>query len=176
MAEVAGSLDFDDLYQRYRLPIYRSIRGIVLDGAAAEDLTQETFERAFKAQSESITAAGAWLHRIGINLALSHLRRQKLARLLPVKLFTREEVSDFDRSENRTAVSRALEALNPNQRAVVVLTYYSDLTREEVSQSLGIPPGTVASRLTAALRIMRGVIGKTETAPEASLASGPDNG
>ena len=165
MTEESGPLDFEALYQRYRLPIYRTIRGIVLDGPAAEDLTQETFERAFKGDAENVTTVGAWLHRIAVNLAISHTRRQKLNRLLPVRLFTREERSDFDQSENRSAVGRALQALSPKLRAVVVLTYYSGLTREEIGQSLGIPPGTVASRQNAALSVMRRTISQPDQSP-----------
>jgi RNA polymerase sigma-70 factor (ECF subfamily) len=121
-----GTGGFDALYERYRLQIYRTIRGIVLDGAAAEDLTQETFERAFRARASqrAESSAGAWLHRIAVNTAISYLRRQRLARLLPVRVFVRESTSDFDQAEDRSLAQHALASLSPKLRAVVVLSYY----------------------------------------------------
>src|SRR2546430_9109671 len=115
--------EFEALYERYRLPIYRTIRGIVQDGPAAEDLTQETFERAFKARAKQSpeSSPGAWLHRIAVNTAISYLRRQKLARLLPVRMFMGESTSDFERAEERSLAARALASLTPKLRAVVVL-------------------------------------------------------
>src|SRR3981081_3534096 len=87
--EIDPATDFDLLYEQLRLPIYRAIRGIVLDGAAAEDLTQETFERAYKARGQFRTGSspGAWVHRIGVNVAISYVRRQRLARLVLPRLF-----------------------------------------------------------------------------------------
>jgi RNA polymerase sigma factor (sigma-70 family) len=156
--------DFEALYERYRLQIYRTIRGVVLDGPAAEDLTQETFERAFKARSKqrAESSPAAWLHRIAINTSISYLRRQKLARLLPVRMFTGEGLSDFDQAEQRSLATRALGALSPKLRAVVVLNYYQGMTRDEISRTLGIPPGTVASRLGAALESMRRALAETD--------------
>src|ERR1700716_4502999 len=81
--------EFEQLYERFRLPVYRAIRGIVLEAAAAEDLTQETFERAYKARHDFRAGAspGAWLHRIAVNLAISYLRRQRVARLVLPRLY-----------------------------------------------------------------------------------------
>ena len=75
---------FRQLYDQEYLSVYRSIRAVVLESAAAEDLTQETFVRAYRARLRYTPTAppGAWLRRIGISLAISYLRRQKLARFL----------------------------------------------------------------------------------------------
>jgi RNA polymerase sigma factor (sigma-70 family) len=136
----------------------------VLDAAAAEDLTQETFEKAFRYQRErgDVESVGAWLHRIAVNAAISHLRRQNLARLLPLRLFLGSGPTGFERVEARTVVSRALADLSPKLRAAVVLHFYAGMTREQIASTLGIPPGTVASRLGAALESMRRTLVETD--------------
>jgi RNA polymerase sigma-70 factor, ECF subfamily len=148
--------DFDLLYERFRLPVYRAIRGIVLDAAAAEDLTQEAFERAYKSRDRFGTGGspGAWLHRIAVNLSISYLRRQRLARLVLPRLYVPYH-SPNEQVEDRTLVVRALAALSPKLRAVVVLSFYARLTRDEIAHILNIPRGTVASRQNAAMEIMR---------------------
>jgi len=112
--EIDPAADFDLLYEQFRLPIYRAIRGIVLDGAAAEDLTQETFERAYKARGQFRTGSspGAWLHRIGVNVAISYVRRQRLARLVLPRLYVPQAPPD-EQVEDRTLAVRALSALSP---------------------------------------------------------------
>src|SRR4030088_456477 len=154
--EPQRSRAFELLYERFRLPVYRAIRGVALRPAAAEDLTQETFERAYKSRADyrGGSSPGAWLHRIAVNTAISYLRRQRVAKLLIPRLYmpgtpAHEEVED------RSLAERALSVLSPKLRVVVVLSFYARMSREEIARTLQIPPGTVASRLGAALAAMR---------------------
>ena len=148
---------FRELYTREFTPVYRAIRAVVLDQAAAEDLAQETFVRAYKARHRYKPTAppGAWLRRIGVNLAISYLRRQKLARFLPARLYMTPDRREYDQAEAKDVVTKALTALSPKLRAAVVLHYYEGLTRDEIAAVLGVPPGTVASRIAKAVAIMR---------------------
>jgi RNA polymerase sigma-70 factor (ECF subfamily) len=157
-------VEFEEHYLRYKMQIYRTIRGIVLDATAAEDLTQETFEKAFRYQRDrgDVDSIGAWLHRIAVNAAISHLRRQNLARLLPLRLFLGSAPTGFERVEARTLVTRALADLSPKLRATVVLHFYAGMTRDQIASTLHIPPGTVASRLGAALESMRKTLVETD--------------
>ncbi len=130
---------------------------MVLDPEEAEDLTQETFVRAYKARARYRPDAppGAWLHRIAVNAAVSHLRRRKLQRLLPIRLYEAPRDRDTERAEARTVVEQALEGLSPRHRAVLALHYVHGFTRDEIAAALGIPPGTVASRIAKAISLMR---------------------
>jgi RNA polymerase sigma factor (sigma-70 family) len=66
---------------------------------------------------------------------------------------------DYDRAEARDVVGKAMAVLSPKLRAAVVLHYYDGLTREEIAAVLGVPAGTVASRIAKAVAIMRKTIG-----------------
>ena len=162
--ELDPATQFQELYNREYVSIYRSIRAVVLDAAAAEDLAQETFVRAYRARHRYTPTAppGAWLRRIGINLAISYLRRQKLARFLPARLYTAPDRRDYDRAEARDVVEKAMVSLSPKLRAAVVLHYYEDMTRDEIAEVLGVPAGTVASRIAKAVAIMRKTMGNDQ--------------
>jgi RNA polymerase sigma-70 factor (ECF subfamily) len=155
--ELDPATQFEALYEREYTSVFRSILGIVLDSAMAEDLAQETFIRAYRARLKYKPTAppGAWLHRIAVNLAISHLRRQRLARMLPGRLYTPPEGRDYDAADARSVVTGALGVLTPKLRAAVMLHFYQGFTRDEVAQILGIPPGTVASRMAKAIALMR---------------------
>jgi RNA polymerase sigma-70 factor (ECF subfamily) len=166
---------FKQLYDQEYVSVYRAIRAVVLDSAAAEDLTQETFVRAYRARNRYTPTAppGAWLRRIGVNLAISYLRRQKLARFLPARLYVAPDRRDYDRAEARDVVTKALQALSPKLRAAVVLHYYEGLTREEIAEVLQVPAGTVASRIAKAVAIMRKTMGNDQqTNTERSRSEG----
>src|SRR6266480_6996651 len=163
-AQLDPKTQFRELYDHEYLSVYRAIRTVVLDSAAAEDLTQETFVRAYRARSRYTPTAppGAWLRRIGINLAISYLRRQKLARFLPARLYIAPDRRDYDRAEARDVVEKALATLSYKLRAAVVLHYYEGLTREEIAAVLGVPAGTVASRIAKAVATMRKTMGSDQ--------------
>jgi RNA polymerase sigma factor (sigma-70 family) len=152
-----SAADFDDLYRQYRGHVYRAVRGIVLDGPTAEDLTQDAFQKAwcrrssFRGESTPLT----WLYRIAVHGALSHVRRRKILALALPKIGLAPAGTDLNGVENRSVVEAAMSTLTAKQRAVIVLLYHADLSREEVARVLGIPPGTVASRQAAAIVAMR---------------------
>src|SRR5438132_2919225 len=72
--------DFDRLYRASYQRVFRTLLAITGDAATAEDCTQEAFLRAFRAWKEwkRDAPAEAWVHRIAVNVALSHRRRQRL--------------------------------------------------------------------------------------------------
>jgi len=148
---------FRELYVREYPSVFRSVRAMVLDSATAEDLTQEAFVRAYRAREKYRPSGppGAWLHRIAVNVAISYLRRQKLSRIIAPKLLAGPYLVDYGRVEAKTVLERALARLSRKVRAAVVLHYYHGYTRDEVAKALGIPSGTVASRIAKAMAVMR---------------------
>lgn len=164
---------FPLLYEQEYGSVYRTVRAMLLDAAEAEDLTQECFARAYRARDKYRPDAppSAWLHRIAVNTAISHLRRKKLAKFLPMKMEHGEVDRGLDRAEARSAVEQALAELSPKLRAAVVLQYYHDCSREEISQILGIPSGTVASRVAKAMVQMREKLGDMDQSREPARSS-----
>ena len=157
---------FPLLFEREYLNVFRTIRAMVLNEHEAEDLTQDTFTRAYRARFRYRPTAppGAWLHRIAVNTAISHLRRQKLARLLPMRLYQAPDDRDYARSDARTVVEAALAELSPKLRAAVYLHFYLGYSRDEVAKALNIPSGTVASRIAKAMAVMRRKLGPEHAA------------
>ncbi len=151
------STQFPLLFEREYLNVFRTIRAMVLNDQEAEDLTQDAFTRAYRARLRYQPAAppGAWLHRIAVNTAISHLRRRRLARILPMRLYQPPDDRDYARIEARTMVESALAELSPKLRAAVYLHFYLGYSRDEVAHALSIPSGTAASRIAKAMTVMR---------------------
>lgn len=164
---------FRELYEREYLAVFRTIRAMVLDSAAAEDLTQEAFVRAYRARDryKPTAPAGAWLHRIAVNVAISHLRRQKLSRIIAPRLLLDPDSGGYEQAEARTVVERLLERLSPKLRAAVVLHFYHGYTRDEIAAALGIPAGTVASRMAKAMTMMRAGLDMSDQMPAPARSS-----
>jgi RNA polymerase sigma-70 factor (ECF subfamily) len=155
--DIDPATQFPVLFEREYMNVFRTVRAMVLNDSEAEDLTQEAFTRAYRARLRYRPTAppGAWLHRIAVNTAISHLRRQKLARILPMRLYQVPDDRDYARSEARTMVESALAELSPKLRAAVYLHFYLGYSRDEVAHALRIPSGTVASRIAKAMTVMR---------------------
>ena len=164
---------FRELYEQERASVYRAVRAIVLDAADAEDVTHDAFAKAYAARHRYRPSAppGAWLHRIAVNTAISHLRRRRLTKLLPVRLYTGEAVGGYEAVEARSIVEQALARLSPRLRSVVAL-YALGYRREEMAEVLGVPSGTVASRLAKAMAQMRLALRDQSPASERWLDEG----
>jgi RNA polymerase sigma-70 factor (ECF subfamily) len=156
-AELDPATQFRELYEREYRSIYRTVRAMVFDSSLAEDLCQESFVRAYRSRDKYRPTGppGAWLHRIAVNVAISHLRREKLSRVIAPKLWLGPSSGGYERIEAKTLLERGLNKLSPRVRAAVVLHYFHGYTRDEVARILGIPSGTVASRIAKAMVVMR---------------------
>jgi RNA polymerase sigma-70 factor (ECF subfamily) len=133
---------------------------ILGDASEAEDATQEAMARAWKARGSlrQIGSFDAWIDRILVNTCRERLRRRRKVREVPLEPMDGAEPEAVDRFGAmlaRDSVGRALLGLTVDQRTVVVLRYWRDLSLEQIADRLGWPLGTVKSRLHYALAAMR---------------------
>ena len=121
-------------------------------------------------------AFDAWLHRLLVNACHDHARRTRRRPIeLPALPIDRAEPrDDFAQLADRDELERAFLELSVEHRAVLVLTHYVGLPAPEVARILGIPPGTVASRLHYGARAMRAALGRDPT--DATPATIPEPG
>jgi len=143
---------FDEMFTHYQRPIYGYLLGMVGDVEQAEDLTQDTFLKAYKALPRTPDPAlPAWLYRIAMNTALDALRHRRRLTWLPFAPGDEERWPDPApdlpaRCAEQEAVQRALAALTPPQRACLLLRAHDGLTLDEVAQALGLSIG--AAKMT----------------------------
>jgi RNA polymerase sigma-70 factor (ECF subfamily) len=139
-----------ELDRAYRLA------GLILgDRSDAEDATQEALLRAWRSLGSLRDPAGfgAWFDRILVNLCRDRLRRRARVRFVPIEGAGPEHAGadPFRDILDRDEATRALAILEPDERVVVVLHYWGDLTLVAVAERTGWPIGTVKSRLHRAL-------------------------
>jgi RNA polymerase sigma-70 factor, ECF subfamily len=151
-----GSADaFAELFRRHWPRAHRAAFLVVHDATAAEDVAQEAFLAAVRSleRFDRRRPFGPWLHRIVVNRAIDYARARELRREVagagvePVA----PEIADAPSDE----VLAALAALPPDQRAVIVMRHLLGFTPGEIAKALGLPRGTVNSRLRRGLDDLR---------------------
>lgn len=178
-ARAGDTIAFERLFERYHAPILNYVHRMVGDRALAEDLTQDSFVKAYRAlpNTRPDLAFKAWLYRIATNTAISHLRRRKLIRWVPF-LGTQDYASNesIERSVGRKHdVEQALRLLPEHYAAVLVLRHYQGLSLAETAEALGISENAAKLRLFRARKAFAGVYkGPDEELTGAEDSSGLD--
>ncbi len=157
---------FGRLVSRELASAYRTATALLRDPAEAEDATQEALVRAWQRWDalRDGERAGAWFGRILVNVCRDRLRARR-----PPAVRWRDPSASIDpsvRLGERDALDEAFARLTVEQRIVVALRYYLDLSTEEIAERMGIPRGTVKSRLHHALRALRAAYEAEERAIE----------
>jgi RNA polymerase sigma-70 factor (ECF subfamily) len=153
-AQAGSAADLEALFNAHWPHAYRAAYLVVGDASAAEDIAQEAFLAAVRAldRFDRRRPFGPWLHRIVVNRAIDWAR----ARALRAEIAGQPDAADAAREkEISDEVVDALRALSPDHRAVVVLRYLLEFTPGEIAELLGVPRGTVNSRLRRALDELR---------------------
>jgi RNA polymerase sigma-70 factor (ECF subfamily) len=133
---------------------YGLARAILRDPVEAQDATHDAFVRAWRGWETLRDASRfeAWFDRILVNTCKNRIRA---SRRLTADLS--EEVAaatgdPFDAAADRERIAVAIAGLSPDHQIVVALRFYRDLTVDGIAERLGIPPGTVRSRLHYAMK------------------------
>lgn len=155
------------LVDAYRDRIHRLVAGLLGDSDEAEDVTQEVFVKAFYRISsyKGDAAFYTWLYRVAVNAATDWRKKWKRrkGRSLSDGPEGAEGIRDEGPKPERLAHGRelgrrleeALEKLPPNYRTILVLREYEGMSYEEMGRVLGLPKGTVESRLFRARERLR---------------------
>jgi RNA polymerase sigma-70 factor, ECF subfamily len=144
----------------YTRQVYALCYRFTGSGAEAQDLTQEVFLRVFRTLKSFRSAEGSlgtWLTRLTRNLLIDHYRRSRQERVTdPIedRLPVLEESGPAVRPDRALAgreaselLQRALQKLSPDLREAVILRDLQEMEYREIAQALGIPEGTVKSRI-----------------------------
>lgn len=146
-AAASGDVDaFEDLVRTLQAPVWRFLRDLVGDPDLAEDLTQETFVRAYTRLPtyEFRSRFSTWLFQVARNVGIDALRsRSRRARLLQRVVPPDDDPGPAVGNELRAA----LHTLPVNLREAVLLVEVIGMTCAEAGRVVGVPEGTVKSRL-----------------------------
>jgi RNA polymerase sigma-70 factor, ECF subfamily len=164
---------FEELFARYRGPLYGFFRRRLPATERAEDLVQETFLAVVRATSryEPRSLVRTYLYGIALNLLAAERRKQ--AKDGPAPEATAEPSAE-DPSDSVLWVRQALDRLEPGDREVLMLREYEQLSYAEIAQLLRLPVNTVRSRLFRARMALRENLqpeAQANTKPEAKRSA-----
>ena len=152
-ARAGDQAAFTTLFEQYQLPILNYLNRMVSDRSVAEDLTQDTFIKAWNAlgSTPADLAFRPWLYRIATNTAISHLRRRKLVQWIPF-LGGDEDLHPSGESVEGTVtrhidIERALRKLPRHYASVLLLRHYQGLSLAETASALNITENAAKLRL-----------------------------
>lgn len=182
-AREGDSEAFGALMRRHQKRIYRLALHLLRDSAEAEDATQETFVRAYRAldRFDGRSEAFTWIYRIAVNVSLNVIRARKPSRkalssddprLEGVLIETRTgNASPLGNTENRElgrVLCEGMDSLSDTLRTTLILVGVDGLSHAEAGEVLGCPEGTVAWRVHEARKklksflVERGLVARGE--------------
>jgi RNA polymerase sigma-70 factor (ECF subfamily) len=164
-AVVTGDVSaFDAIYGRHAQPVYGLAYRILRERCAAEDVAQEAFVALWRSRHSyrpERGSPGSWLLTITHNRAIDAIRRGRAHLHVELDSERDDEAPECTEDEalrrlQAATVGSALRTLPEAQRQAVVLGYYGGFSHTEIAARLGVPPGTVKSRMRLALRRLAG--------------------
>ncbi|WP_419886607.1 RNA polymerase sigma factor [Paenibacillus sp. B-A-8] len=169
--------DYSFLVNRYKNKIYGLLRGMGADHQDAQDITQETFIKAYRklASHDLDKSFAAWLYTIATNLMKDLWKKTRPTASLPddlIKLslsYNPEE--EFIRSEHRTELLHLMQKLPPNYRMALLLRYTNDLSYEEMCTLLEVPIGKIQNDLYRAKQRLKQIMTLQEVKSDEVLKS-----
>ena len=157
-----ASTSRDESFVEYVKRRQRSLLGTAFlltgDAQLAEDLVQTALTDLYRSWDKVVEpdARDSYVHRILVNANISAWRRPWRRREFPASDLAPDRSDEIaDDPDNRFALWELVKTLPPNQRAVIVLRFFEDLSIPTIADLMNIPPGTVKSRANRALATLR---------------------
>jgi RNA polymerase sigma-70 factor (ECF subfamily) len=148
-----GDIDaWGEIVRRYKDAVFGVALGIVGNAPDAEDAAQDAFIRAYEnlRRYDLERKFSTWIFTITANICKNKLRRERFFRPLknPARILGGEDPADqVARDERQALVQEALRSLDERYREPLVLYYYGELEYKEIAEALGMPEGTVKTRI-----------------------------
>ncbi|OGO26850.1 MAG: hypothetical protein A2Z16_16490 [Chloroflexi bacterium RBG_16_54_18] len=147
---------FGRLVETFQGPVHNLCHRMLSDPAEAEDASQETFLRAYRSlgRYDVTRSFSTWLLSIAAHFCIDQIRRRRMT-IVPFEDLPYEEVRDPSPNpeaevsawEDQKMVESLLAALNPTDRASIIMYYWYDLSYEEIASALSLTTSAVKSRL-----------------------------
>jgi RNA polymerase sigma-70 factor (sigma-E family) len=148
-------MDFSAYVARRRLTLVRTAVLLGCPSGDAEDIVQSALLKCYRSWRR-VSRAGspdAYVHRVLVT-TLIDARARRWNGELPVDVLPEPSSADDAAWASGIAVRRALAAMSPEHREVLVLRFYADLSERDTAAALGVAPGTVKSRTARALKAL----------------------
>ena len=172
---------FAILMRRYESRLYRYINRFVKNDDLAQDLTQETFLRAYRSRRNYVPKAkfAAWIYRIATNLCHDEFRKRRVSptvslstsftfqitekgdeetcalyEMLPDDSISPPDV-EIEKEEQRRRLRSAIESLSEKHRTVILMHIYKGMEYADIADQLGCSIGTIKSRMHYAIKVLK---------------------
>ena len=151
------------VFEHYGLAMLNSIKVIINDGSAAEDVLQEVLVKVWKHAASYDASKGSlftWLIRISKNAAIDKTRSREFIQSRKSNhienfVFNDEAIHQKNKLEQENNVWESVNLLPESQRCLIEMAYFKGYTQKEISKELDIPLGTVKTRIRSALKSLR---------------------
>ena len=155
---------FRQIMDELQKPIYYFLYRYVGNAGDAEDLTQETFVKAYTERDKfrGDSQLSTWIYRIATNLAKNHLRWRSVRNFLTLEalqnLVNEESEEDVEREHREHEVMNRLQDLPKTQRSVFILKFFNELSHQEISDILGISLSSSKTNFHYAVKSLKNMI------------------
>ena len=162
-------LAFSEIVSRYRRMVAKLVHGMLDDTVYAEDIGQEVFVKLYNSLKDFRGEAklSSYIQKIAVNLTLNEIKRRKrffstFSNVDGEEVYEIEfaDSADAEQREAKEIVHKALMKLEPKFRVVVVMRMLQGYSTKEIAEILGVPLGTVLSRLSRAQEQLKEILKK----------------